>query len=151
MADLHGVDMDGRKDVLGLRGGDGGEGATTWMTVLPELRNRAVEDVCVVARDGLKGLPDTVTATWPRSTVQTDLRITGDLREVMVRDSVRSCRSPGPRTPAGSASTAWRSSRPSPRASKCNARRSAHASPPASPCPTTPAARSREGLLHKDE
>ncbi|AOR36752.1 IS256 family transposase [Streptomyces fodineus] len=66
-----GVDMDGRKDVLGLWVGDGGEGATTWMTVLTELRNRGVEDVCIVACDGLKGLPEAVTATWPRATVQT--------------------------------------------------------------------------------
>ncbi|MFE5163660.1 IS256 family transposase [Streptomyces sp. NPDC056697] len=66
-----GVDMDGRKDVLGLWAGDGGEGATTWMTVLTELRNRGVEDVCIVACDGLKGLPEAVTATWPRTTVQT--------------------------------------------------------------------------------
>lgn len=66
-----GVDMDGCKDVLGLWVGDGGEGATTWMTVLSELRNRGVEDVCIVACDGLKGLPDAVTATWPRATVQT--------------------------------------------------------------------------------
>ncbi|MFB8183369.1 IS256 family transposase [Streptomyces sp. NPDC055966] len=66
-----GVDMDGCKDVLGLWVGDEGEGATTWMTVLSELRNRGVEDVCIVACDGLKGLPDAVTATWPKATVQT--------------------------------------------------------------------------------
>jgi transposase-like protein len=66
-----GVDMDGCKDVLGLWVGDEGEGATTWMTVPSELRNRGVEDVCIVACDGLKGLPDAVTATWPRATVQT--------------------------------------------------------------------------------
>ncbi len=30
-----------------------------------------VEDVCIVACDGLKGLPDAVTATWPKATVQT--------------------------------------------------------------------------------
>ncbi|QHC23741.1 IS256 family transposase [Streptomyces sp. GS7] len=66
-----GVDMDGCKDVLGLWAGDEGEGATTWMTVLSELRNRGVEDVCIVACDGLKGLPDAVTATWPKATVQT--------------------------------------------------------------------------------
>ncbi|AEM88612.1 IS256 family transposase [Streptomyces violaceusniger] len=66
-----GVDMDGCKDVLGLWAGDEGEGATTWMTVLSELRNRGVEDVCIVACDGLKGLPVAVTATWPKATVQT--------------------------------------------------------------------------------
>jgi transposase-like protein len=66
-----GVDMDGRKDVLGLWVGSEGEGATTWMAVLTELRNRGVEDVCIVACDGLKGLPDAVTGIWPRATVQT--------------------------------------------------------------------------------
>ncbi|MFB7335690.1 IS256 family transposase [Streptomyces adustus] len=66
-----GVDMDGRKDVLGLWVGSEGEGATTWMAVLSELRNRGVEDVCIVACDGLKGLPDAITATWPKATVQT--------------------------------------------------------------------------------
>ncbi|MFI9724678.1 IS256 family transposase [Streptomyces sp. NPDC052396] len=66
-----GVDMDGCKDVLGLWAGEEGEGATTWMTVLSELRNRGVEDVCIVACDGLKGLPEAVTATWPKATVQT--------------------------------------------------------------------------------
>ncbi|WP_406191610.1 MULTISPECIES: transposase [unclassified Streptomyces] len=50
--------MDGCKDVLGLWVGDEGEGATTWMTVLSELRNRGIEDVCIVACDGLKGLPE---------------------------------------------------------------------------------------------
>jgi transposase-like protein len=66
-----GVDMDGRKDVLGLWVGAEGEGATTWMAVLSELRNRGIEDVCIVCCDGLKGLPEAVTATWPRATVQT--------------------------------------------------------------------------------
>ncbi|MEU6709713.1 IS256 family transposase [Streptomyces wuyuanensis] len=66
-----GVDMDGRKDVLGLWVGSEGEGATTWMAVLSELRNRGIEDVCIVACDGLKGLPDAVTATWPKAIVQT--------------------------------------------------------------------------------
>ncbi|MFB7621065.1 IS256 family transposase [Kitasatospora sp. NPDC056181] len=66
-----GVDMDGRKDVLGLWVGAEGEGATTWMAVLSELRNRGVEDVCIVCCDGLKGLPEAITATWPKATVQT--------------------------------------------------------------------------------
>ena len=66
-----GVDMDGRKDVLGLWVGAEGEGATTWMAVLSELRNRGVEDVCIVVCDRLKRLPDAITATWPKATVQT--------------------------------------------------------------------------------
>ncbi|CAL9672229.1 hypothetical protein SUDANB178_07537 [Streptomyces sp. enrichment culture] len=50
-----GADMDGCMDILGLWVGDEGEGATTWMTVLSELRDREVEDACIVACDGLKG------------------------------------------------------------------------------------------------
>ncbi|WP_432190707.1 transposase, partial [Streptomyces sp. Tue6028] len=77
-----GVDMDGRKDVLGLWVGTEGEGATTWMAVLSELRNRGIEDVCIVACDGLKGLPDAVTATWPKATVQTSSVHTSWWREL---------------------------------------------------------------------
>ncbi|MFI6007028.1 IS256 family transposase [Streptomyces sp. NPDC051366] len=83
-----GVDMDGRKDVLGLWAGAEGEGATTWMAVLSELRNRGVEDVCIVVCDGLKGLPDAVTATWLKATVQTCVvhLIRASLRLSSVRD-----------------------------------------------------------------
>ncbi|MEU9706988.1 transposase [Streptomyces sp. NPDC047981] len=41
------------------------------MAVLSELRNRGIEDVCIVACDGLKDLPAAVTATWPTATAQT--------------------------------------------------------------------------------
>ncbi len=67
-----GVDLDGRKHVLGIWIGDSdGEGAKYWLGVLTELRNRGVEDVLIVCCDGLKGLPDAIEATWPAATVQT--------------------------------------------------------------------------------
>jgi transposase-like protein len=66
-----GVDLDGHKDILGMWAGDGdGESAKFWMAVLTELRNRGVHDVFFVVCDGLKGLPDSVTAVWPLATVQ---------------------------------------------------------------------------------
>jgi putative transposase len=40
-----GVTTDGRKDVLGLWAGTGGEGARFWMSVLTGLKNRSVKDV----------------------------------------------------------------------------------------------------------
>jgi len=55
-----GVTLDGRKDVLGLWMGSGGEGAKFWMSVLTDLRNRGVRDVFFLVCDGLKGLPDVV-------------------------------------------------------------------------------------------
>jgi putative transposase len=67
-----GVDMDGRRDVLGMwLGPTGGEGAKQWMTMLTELRNRGVADVLITCCDGLKGLPEAIRTTWPQSTVQT--------------------------------------------------------------------------------
>lgn len=66
-----GVDVEGRKHVLGVWLGDGDEGAKFWLTVLTELRHRGLDDVLIVCCDGLKGLPDAIEATWPQALVQT--------------------------------------------------------------------------------
>jgi len=66
-----GVDVEGRKHVLGVWLGDGGEGAKFWLAVLTEIRNRGVTDVLIVCCDGLKGLPDAIEVTWPQALVQT--------------------------------------------------------------------------------
>jgi putative transposase len=67
-----GITVDGERDVLGLWvGPTGGERAKQWMTMLTELRNRGVADVCIVCCDGLKGLPEAIAATWPLATIQT--------------------------------------------------------------------------------
>ena len=66
-----GVTCDGERDILGLWAGDGGEGAKFWLAVLTEIKNRGLQDVCILVCDGLKGLPDSVTATWPLTIVQT--------------------------------------------------------------------------------
>ena len=66
-----GVTVDGKRDILGLWVGTGGEGAKYWLQVLTEIKNRGVEDVCIVVCDGLKGLPESIEATWPLALVQT--------------------------------------------------------------------------------
>jgi len=66
-----GVTVDGKRDILGLWVGAGGEGAKYWLQVLTEIKNRGVEDVCIVVCDGLKGLPESIAATWPLALVQT--------------------------------------------------------------------------------
>ena len=66
-----GVTVDGERDILGLWAGSGGEGAKFWHQVLTDVRNRGVADVCILVCDGLTGLPDAVTAVWPRTVVQT--------------------------------------------------------------------------------
>jgi putative transposase len=66
-----GIDCDGAKQVLGMWvGASTGESAKFWMSVLAELRNRGVRDVCILCCDGLSGLPEAVTAVWPQTTVQ---------------------------------------------------------------------------------
>ncbi|MFJ7586861.1 IS256 family transposase [Streptomyces sp. NPDC097617] len=65
------VTVDGTRDILGLWAGDGGEGAKYWLQVLTEIKNRGVEDVCMVVCDGLKGLPDAIGTVWPQAVTQT--------------------------------------------------------------------------------
>ncbi len=66
-----GVTVDGERDILGLWVGNGGEGAKFWLQVLTEIKNRGTEDVCIVVCDGLKGLPEAISNTWPLAVVQT--------------------------------------------------------------------------------
>jgi putative transposase len=65
------VTCEGRRDILGLWAGDGGEGAKHWLHVLTELKNRGVNDVLMVVCDGLTGLPDAIATVWPQAITQT--------------------------------------------------------------------------------
>jgi transposase-like protein len=105
-----GISVDGQRDVLGMWiGPSGGEGAKQWMNMLTELRNRGILDVCIVCCDGLKGLPDAITATWPLATVQTCVvhlvrnslryaskahwsKITSELRDIYTASTVAAAR-----------------------------------------------------------
>lgn len=64
------VDTDGRKDVLGIWVGDGGEGANFWLNVLTELQNRGVNDILIACVDGLTGFPQAIEAIFPQAIVQ---------------------------------------------------------------------------------
>ena len=64
------LDCEGHKHVLGLWI-EQSEGAKFWLRVMNELKNRGVEDIIFAVVDGLKGFPDAITATFPRTTVQT--------------------------------------------------------------------------------
>ena len=39
--------------------------------MLTEIKNRGVDDACIVVCDGLKGLPESIEATWPLAVIQT--------------------------------------------------------------------------------
>jgi putative transposase len=63
------VDINGRKDLLGLWVGEA-EGANFWLNVLTELKNRGVQDILIACIDGLKGFPDAINSVFPKTEVQ---------------------------------------------------------------------------------
>jgi putative transposase len=65
-----GVDVEGRKQVLGLWLGTS-EGAKFWANVLTEIRNRGAADILILCCDGLTGLPAAVNSIYPQTVVQT--------------------------------------------------------------------------------
>lgn len=64
-----GVDIEGKKDVLGLYTSEN-EGAKFWLSVLTDLKARGVEDILIACIDGLKGFPEAVEAIFPKTRVQ---------------------------------------------------------------------------------
>ena len=64
-----GIDDTGAKRVLGIWVAAAG-GAKAWAQALAQLRNRGLEEVLFVCCDGLSGLGDEITGTWPDTTVQ---------------------------------------------------------------------------------
>ena len=64
-----GIDLDGRKDVLGMWVGEN-ESAKYWATVLNSLRNRGVEDIFIACTDNLAGFSSAIEAVFPRTDIQ---------------------------------------------------------------------------------
>lgn len=65
-----GVDLDGKREILGHWIGDGGEGANFWLSVITDLQTRGVEDVFIAAIDGLNGFSDAIHSIFPQTLVQ---------------------------------------------------------------------------------
>jgi putative transposase len=65
-----GIDCEGVKHVLGIWVA-GAEGAKAWATAFAQMRNRGLADIIICCCDGLGGLGEEITATWPEATVQT--------------------------------------------------------------------------------
>jgi putative transposase len=83
-----GVDLDGRRDILGHWVGDGAEGANFWLTVLTELQSRGVEDIFIACIDGLTGFSDAIASVFPQTLVQRCIihQIRSSLRYVSWKD-----------------------------------------------------------------
>ncbi|MFJ3451797.1 IS256 family transposase [Pseudomonas sichuanensis] len=65
-----GVLPDGTRDILGIWI-ENTEGAKFWMKVFNDLKKRGVEDVLIAVTDGLKGMPEALSAVFPETTLQT--------------------------------------------------------------------------------
>ena len=64
-----GVDLDGRKDVLGMWAGEN-ESARFWAGVLNSMRNRGVEDIFIACTDNLTGFSQAIEAVFPKTDIQ---------------------------------------------------------------------------------
>ncbi|GAB1235735.1 IS256 family transposase [Ferrigenium sp. UT5] len=65
-----GVLPDGTRDILGLWI-ENTEGAKFWMKVFNDLKTRGVADILIAVTDGLKGMPEALSAVFPATTLQT--------------------------------------------------------------------------------
>lgn len=64
-----GIDLEGRKDVLGFWIG-AAESAKFWLGVLTDLRQRGVQDILIACTDNLAGFSEAIAAAFPRTAVQ---------------------------------------------------------------------------------
>lgn len=64
-----GIDMEGRRDVLGMYVGEN-ESAKFWLTVLNGLKNRGVKDILIACIDGLTGFAQAIAAVFPETEIQ---------------------------------------------------------------------------------
>ena len=64
-----GLDLDGRKDVLGMWVGEN-ESAKFWATVLNGLRNRGLENIFIACTDNLTGFDTAIHAVFPETEIQ---------------------------------------------------------------------------------
>ncbi len=60
-----GIDLSGRKDILGLWISDN-EGAKFWLNNLTEMKNRGLSDILIACTDNLTGMSDAIAAVFPK-------------------------------------------------------------------------------------
>jgi transposase-like protein len=65
-----GVNLEGKREILGNWIGDGGEGANFWLSVVSDIHARGVEDVFIASVDGLIGFSDAIHAVFPKTKIQ---------------------------------------------------------------------------------
>lgn len=64
-----GVTVGGKQEVLGLWIADN-EGASFWLSVLTEIKQRGVQDILIACVDGLTGMPEAIQTVFPKTDIQ---------------------------------------------------------------------------------
>ena len=64
-----GINIAGHKEVLGLWIGEN-ESASFWLGVCNDLKNRGVEDILIVSKDGLTGFSEAIRTVFPKTQIQ---------------------------------------------------------------------------------
>lgn len=64
-----GINSEGYKDILGFYIGES-ESAKYWLNILNELKTRGLKDILILCADGLKGLPEAISAAYPNTEFQ---------------------------------------------------------------------------------
>lgn len=72
-----GLNLQGMKEVLGIYLTES-EGAKFWLSVLQDFKNRGVDDIFIACVDGLKGFPEAIEVTFPKT--QTQLCVVHQIR-----------------------------------------------------------------------
>lgn len=67
---LYAVTVEGKREIVALYVGQGGESATEWARCLQDIKNRGVEDVLHICSDGLNGLKQVLSDAFPLSSIQ---------------------------------------------------------------------------------
>lgn len=83
-----GIDLEGYKDILGIWIGES-ESSKFWLKVLNDLRNRGVEDILIVCKDGLSGFTEAIESVFPQAESQLCVihQIRNTLKYVAHKDS----------------------------------------------------------------
>ena len=64
-----GIDLDGKKDVLGYWIGDS-ESPKYWLSVFDDMKQRGLENILIMASDNLPGISEAIAAAFPKTKIQ---------------------------------------------------------------------------------
>jgi len=67
---VYGIGVEGKREIIALYVGQGGESATEWARCLENLKSRGLKDILHLCSDGLTGLHEVLTEAFPLSSIQ---------------------------------------------------------------------------------